>query len=141
MVCESLGAAGLRHAARPSSSFYALKVALLTSAAWVMFCGLQPGARRPRRASPRGALHPIAFQKAIVWSLLFEVLGLGCGSGPLTGRYLPTHRGLPPLPAPGDHEAAAVAWRLPVHRRATPARRARRRCSTWACVVACVPSR
>jgi hypothetical protein len=34
-------------------------------------------------------LQPLAFQKAIVWSLLFEVLGLGCGSGPLTGRYLP----------------------------------------------------
>src|SRR6202034_3656763 len=34
-------------------------------------------------------LHPVAFQKAIVWSLLFEVLGLGCGSGPLTGRYFP----------------------------------------------------
>jgi hypothetical protein len=34
-------------------------------------------------------LHPVAFQKAIVWSMLFEVLGLGCGSGPLTGRYFP----------------------------------------------------
>ncbi|MBS0618648.1 MAG: DUF3556 domain-containing protein [Spirochaetes bacterium] len=33
--------------------------------------------------------HPIAFQKAILWSMLFEVLGLGCGSGPLTGRYFP----------------------------------------------------
>ncbi|MCA9631721.1 MAG: DUF3556 domain-containing protein, partial [Myxococcales bacterium] len=32
---------------------------------------------------------PLAFQKAIVWSLLFEGLGLGCGSGPLTGRYFP----------------------------------------------------
>jgi hypothetical protein len=32
---------------------------------------------------------PIAFQKAILWSMLFEVLGLGCGSGPLTGRYFP----------------------------------------------------
>jgi hypothetical protein len=29
------------------------------------------------------------FKKAILWSMLFEVLGLGCGSGPLTGRYLP----------------------------------------------------
>ena len=31
----------------------------------------------------------MAFQKAILWSMLFEMLGLGCGSGPLTGRYLP----------------------------------------------------
>jgi hypothetical protein len=34
-------------------------------------------------------LEPIAFQKAILWSMLFEGLGLGCGSGPLTGRYFP----------------------------------------------------
>ncbi len=30
-----------------------------------------------------------AFQKAVLWSMAFEVLGLGCGSGPLTARYLP----------------------------------------------------
>ena len=38
--------------------------------------------------------HPLAFQKAILWSLLFEVLGFGCGSGPLTGRYFPPFGGL-----------------------------------------------
>ena len=32
---------------------------------------------------------PIAFEKAVLWTMLFEVMGLGCGSGPLTGRYLP----------------------------------------------------
>jgi hypothetical protein len=32
---------------------------------------------------------PIAFEKAVIWTLLFEVVGLGAGSGPLTGRYLP----------------------------------------------------
>jgi hypothetical protein len=32
---------------------------------------------------------PIFFQKAVVFSLLFEVLGLGCGSGPLTLRIVP----------------------------------------------------
>ncbi len=32
---------------------------------------------------------PIFFQKAVVFSLLFEILGLGCGSGPLTLRILP----------------------------------------------------
>ena len=31
----------------------------------------------------------MAFQKAILWCMLFEGLGLGCGSGPLTGRYAP----------------------------------------------------
>lgn len=32
---------------------------------------------------------PIVYQKAIIFTLLFEVLGLGCGSGPLTGRFWP----------------------------------------------------
>ena len=30
-----------------------------------------------------------AFQKAILWSMAYEVMGFGCGSGPLTGRYIP----------------------------------------------------
>ena len=32
---------------------------------------------------------PIVYQKIVVWTLLYEVLGLGCGSGPLTLRFLP----------------------------------------------------
>jgi hypothetical protein len=32
---------------------------------------------------------PIAFEKAVVWTLLFEIIGFGCASGPLTGRYVP----------------------------------------------------
>ncbi len=32
---------------------------------------------------------PIVFQKIVLWSLLFEVLGLGCGFGPLTGKIMP----------------------------------------------------
>ncbi len=32
---------------------------------------------------------PIVFQKVALWALLFEVLGLGCGFGPLTGKIKP----------------------------------------------------
>ena len=32
---------------------------------------------------------PIVYQKFVVFTLLFEVLGLGCGSGPLTARFWP----------------------------------------------------
>jgi Transmembrane protein of unknown function (DUF3556) len=32
---------------------------------------------------------PIVYQKFVIFTLLFEVLGLGCGSGPLTGRFWP----------------------------------------------------
>lgn len=32
---------------------------------------------------------PVVLQKVVVWTILFEVLGLGCGFGPLTLRFLP----------------------------------------------------
>ena len=32
---------------------------------------------------------PVVFQKVIIWTLMFEVLGFGCGFGPLTLRFLP----------------------------------------------------
>ncbi len=65
---------------------YALKVVGYI-AGWIAFCGFTPGLGS--WTSIDWWLHPVAFQKAIAWSMLFEVLGLGCGSGPLTGRYLP----------------------------------------------------
>jgi hypothetical protein len=66
---------------------YALKIGLYV-AGWLFFCRFTPGMGG---LSDIGAwwLRPEAFQKAILWSMLFEILGLGCGSGPLTGRYVP----------------------------------------------------
>ncbi|MEU2584118.1 DUF3556 domain-containing protein [Streptomyces avermitilis] len=32
---------------------------------------------------------PLVYQKLVVWTLLYEVLGLGCGSGPLSSHFLP----------------------------------------------------
>ncbi|MEO6700533.1 MAG: DUF3556 domain-containing protein [Jatrophihabitantaceae bacterium] len=32
---------------------------------------------------------PVVLEKVVIWTLLFEVLGLGCGFGPLTGHFLP----------------------------------------------------
>lgn len=32
---------------------------------------------------------PVVFQKVVLWTLLFEVLGLGCGFGPLNLRFAP----------------------------------------------------
>jgi hypothetical protein len=77
MVCEAWAMQGY---GTPVAVFfvYALKVVLYIGA-WLGFVHL----------SHVPLLHPIAFQKAIVWSMVFEVLGLGCGSGPLTGRYFP----------------------------------------------------
>src|SRR5512133_3383548 len=98
MVCESWALQGY---GTPTAVylFYALKVALLIGG-WVWWCGLSPELGGLADIA-HWWLHPIAFQKAIVWSMLFEVLGLGCGSGPLTGRYLPPFAGFLHFLRPG----------------------------------------
>ncbi len=66
---------------------YALKLCAYVGG-WLFFCALSPSLG-PVAAIADWWLAPLAFQKAILWSMLFEGLGLGCGSGPLTGRYFP----------------------------------------------------
>lgn len=66
---------------------YGLKI-LAYVAAWVWLCGRSPELGSWDTIGTWWA-HPLAYQKFVLWSLLFELLGLGCGSGPLTGRYLP----------------------------------------------------
>lgn len=66
---------------------YALKVVAYIYG-WVFFCRFTPGMGELSSIGDWW-LHSTAFQKAILWSMLFESLGLGCGSGPLTARYFP----------------------------------------------------
>src|SRR5690349_11515883 len=77
-------------------AFYLLKIGLYIGG-WLFFC----------RGAP-GLLAPIAFQKAILWSMLFEGLGLGAGSGPLTGRYLPPLGGFLHFLRPGTTKLPAI---------------------------------
>jgi hypothetical protein len=86
MVCEAWAAQGYG-APVGVYAVYAIKV-LFYIGMWIVFCRFTP------ELGDLSTLHqwwlsPIAFQKAILWSMLFEGLGLGCGSGPLTGRYFP----------------------------------------------------
>ncbi|HEX9888602.1 MAG TPA: DUF3556 domain-containing protein, partial [Nitriliruptorales bacterium] len=67
--------------------FYAAKVALFVGG-WALFVGATPGLGGMGEIGTWWHA-PIAFQKAVVWALAFEVLGFGCASGPLTARYLP----------------------------------------------------
>ncbi|MBK9261438.1 MAG: DUF3556 domain-containing protein [Polyangiaceae bacterium] len=86
MACESWALQGY---GTPLAIYlvYALKVVLYIGG-WAFFCGFTPGLGELQTIDSWW-LDPVAFQKAILWSMLFEVLGLGCGSGPLTGRYYP----------------------------------------------------
>jgi hypothetical protein len=86
MVCEAWALQGY---GTPVFAYlvHVLKIFLYVGV-WIFFCGFTPGMGG---LSTIGAwwLSPIAFEKAILWSMLFEGLGLGCGFGPLTGRYFP----------------------------------------------------
>ena len=66
---------------------------------------------------------PIVFQKLAVWTLLWEILGLGSGSMPLASRFVPADRRLPLLAAPRHRAPAAVAGQGPAHARHAPHRR------------------
>ncbi len=67
--------------------FYLIKI-LFYVGVWLGFCSMSP-ALGGLSTIGDWWLDPLAFQKAILWSMLFEGMGLGCGSGPLTGRYYP----------------------------------------------------
>ncbi|MCR9142935.1 MAG: DUF3556 domain-containing protein [bacterium] len=74
--------------------FYLLKIGLYIWG-WAAFCSFSGGAHMgDLSAAGAWMFTPVAFQKAVLWSMLFEVLGFGCGSGPLTARYLPPFGGL-----------------------------------------------
>lgn len=86
MVCETWALQGYG-APLGVYAVYAVKAALYVGA-WIFFCSLSPTLGGPTTIATWW-LAPLAFQKAILWSMVFEGLGLGCGSGPLTGRYVP----------------------------------------------------
>lgn len=90
LMCESWATQGFG-APVVAYLFYVVKVAAWAGA-WWWFATRTPGVEWSS---------PVAFQKAIVWTMLFEVLGLGCGSGPLTGRYLPPIVGFTHFLRPG----------------------------------------
>ena len=90
MVCQSWALQGYG-TPWPIYIVYILKIGFYVWA-WSFFCSFTPGLGSLRDF---GAWYfePVAFQKAVLWSMAFEGLGLGCGSGPLTGRYNPPFGG------------------------------------------------
>src|SRR3954470_14655209 len=86
MVCQAWARDGCG-TPWPIYVVYLVKVALYVGG-WCFFCSFTPGLGDPRTIGAWWAA-PEAFQKALLWSMAFEGLGLGCGSGPLTGRYFP----------------------------------------------------
>ncbi len=79
--------------------FYILKI-ILYVCGWVFFCSFSEQLGGWSTISEwwyKGE----ALGRFIVWSVLFECLGLGCGSGPLTARYFPPFGGVLHFARPG----------------------------------------
>jgi hypothetical protein len=67
--------------------FHALKLLALI-AGWMFFCSFTPGLGNPATVGT-WMFEDVAFQKAVLWASLFEVMGLGCMSGPLGLKIWP----------------------------------------------------
>ena len=66
---------------------YGVKIALYIVGGWV-FAWSTKGIGGFTNVAAWWA-EPIVFQKAVLYTMLFEVVGLGCCFGPLAGRYFP----------------------------------------------------
>ena len=66
---------------------YGVKIALYILGAW-LFAWTTNGIGGFTNVSAWWT-EPIVFQKAVLFTMLFEVVGLGCCFGPLAGRYFP----------------------------------------------------
>ncbi|MGE0215183.1 DUF3556 domain-containing protein [Mycolicibacterium sp.] len=68
--------------------FYVLKILLYVAVAWLIVVATTPGLGG---FTDVGAWYdePIVYQKAVFYTMLYEVVGLGCGFGPLNNRFFP----------------------------------------------------
>ncbi|MCH9731275.1 MAG: DUF3556 domain-containing protein [Actinomycetia bacterium] len=67
--------------------FYVVKILLYVLAAWLIVLTTDGIGGFTNVAS--WYAEPIVYQKAVFFTLLFEVVGLGCGFGPLNNRFFP----------------------------------------------------
>jgi hypothetical protein len=71
-------------------------------AVWQMFNANYPGFFSPLSWAFTGT----AFQKAMVWSIFYELCGFGCGWGPMNGRFDPWFGGFRHFLRPGTTKLA-----------------------------------
>ena len=67
--------------------FYVVKIGLYILGGWLF--ALTTKGIDGFTDVPSWWAEPIVFQKVVLWTLLFEVVGLGCGFGPLNNRFFP----------------------------------------------------
>src|ERR1700712_1807838 len=67
--------------------FYVVKIALYILAAWLL--ALTTTGISGITDVRSWYAEPIVFEKVVLYTMLFEVVGLGCGFGPLNNRFFP----------------------------------------------------
>src|SRR5262245_25837082 len=67
--------------------FYVVKIGLYALAAWLI--ALSTTGIDGFTNVQHWYAEPIVFEKVVLFTMLFEVVGLGCGFGPLNNRYIP----------------------------------------------------
>ena len=67
--------------------FYVVKIALYVLAAWLLV--LTTTGIDGFTSVAHWYAEPIVFEKVVLYTMLFEVVGLGCGFGPLNNRFFP----------------------------------------------------
>jgi hypothetical protein len=67
--------------------FYVVKIALYVLGAWLL--ALTTSGINGFTNVAHWYAEPIVFEKVVLYTMLFEVVGLGCGFGPLNNRFFP----------------------------------------------------
>ncbi len=88
--------------------FYVVKLAVYVGA-FLFIASLTPGIGGFTEVGSWW-FEPVVFQKAVIWTLLWEVIGLGCGSGPLTGRMNPPFTAVAFFLRPGTVRLRPFQW-------------------------------
>ena len=105
-------------------ALYWAKYLLVYIGGWAFFVSFD--ASYPGFLSPlEWAFTGTAFQKAVAWSIFYELAGLGCGWGPMNGRFKPPFGGFRHFLRPGTTKLPLVPG--PARARRHPAHLARRR--------------
>ena len=87
LVCRSW-AAQVSPTPRIVMAMYWTKYLLLYVGGWAFFVSFSAG--YPGFGSPAAwAFTAVAFHKAILWSIFYELAGFGCGMGPMNARFNP----------------------------------------------------
>jgi hypothetical protein len=70
--------------------FYVVKIALYILGAWLLAVTTEGlGGMAAFAGVAHWYAEPIVFEKVVLYTMLFEVVGLGCGFGPLNNRFFP----------------------------------------------------